>query len=153
LQYKSIATSALCRVGAAVAGAKTGPAWPYDFGVADSVVRRRLERALRDAMSARDMIAVSALRSAMSAIDNAGAVSVESGPAAETSSPHFAGAAAGLGAGEAQRRGLSEDQVEEIVRAEIAEREAAAREYERRGHADQAERLRGEVRALEAALG
>ena len=99
------------------------------------------------------MIAMSALRSAMSAINNAGAIFVESGSAAETSSPHFAGAAAGLGMGEAERRGLSEDQVEEIVRAEIAEREAAACEYEQRGRADQAERLRGEVRVLDAALG
>lgn len=76
----------------------TAPGWPYDSGMAESAVRRRLERALRDAMSARDTIAMSALRSAMSAIDNAGAISVESGPAAETSSPHVA-AAAGAGRG------------------------------------------------------
>jgi hypothetical protein len=58
----------------------------------------------------------------------------------------------GLGAGEAQRRGLNEDQVEEIVRAEVAEREAAARDYEQRGHADQADRLRREASVLDAAL-
>jgi len=97
------------------------------------------------------MIAVSALRSALSAIDNAGAVSVESRSAAETSG-HFAGAAAGLAAGEAPRRGLSENQIEEIVRAEVAEREAAARDYEQRGRADQAGRLRREARVLDAAL-
>ncbi len=99
------------------------------------------------------MIAVSALRSAISAIDNAGAIPAESGSAAETSSPHFAGATGGLGAGEAERRGLSEDQVDEIVRAEIAEREGAAREYEQRGHTDQADRLRREASVLDSALG
>ena len=134
------------------ADAKTDSAWPYDSGVAESAVRRRLERALRDAMSARDTIAVSALRSALSAIDNAVAISMDSRSAAETSSPHFAGAAESLAAGEAPRRGLSEDQIENIVRAEVAEREAAAREYEQRGRADQAGRLRREARVLDAAL-
>ena len=53
-----------------------------------------------------------------------------------------------LGAGEAQRRMLSEADLEEIVRAEAAERQAAARDYDRTGHADQAERLRRGAQVL-----
>ena len=43
-------------------------------GVADSEFRQRLHLALRQALKARDTIATSALRSALAAIDNAGAV-------------------------------------------------------------------------------
>jgi len=117
------------------------------------VVRQRLERALRDGLRARDTVAVSALRSALAEIDNAGAVPVDPSRAAGTSSPHFAGAAAGLGAGEAGRRGLSAGEAEQIVRAEIAERRAAARDYEQAGHASQASRLRREADVLTSALG
>jgi len=121
-------------------------------GVQDSAIRPRLEQALREALRARDTGAVSALRSALAALDNAQAVPAAPAPVAGASSPHFAGAAAGLGAGEAERRRLSEAQARDIVRAEVAERQAAAREYERRGHADQAGRLRREAAVLRAAL-
>ena len=106
----------------------------YGAGVDGSVVRQRLERALRGGLRARDTVAVSALRSALAEIDNAGA-------------------AAGLGAGEAGRRGLSAGEAEQIVRAEIAERRAAARDYEQAGHASQASRLRREADVLTSALG
>ena len=45
-------------------------------------IRDRLHRALRDAMRARDSVAASALRSALAALDNAGAVPAGQGPAA-----------------------------------------------------------------------
>jgi uncharacterized protein YqeY len=118
----------------------------------DSGIRKRLERALREALRARDMVAASAVRSALAALDNAQAVPGGPGPAAGTS-PHFAGAVAGLGAGEAERRRLSEGEARDIVRAEAADRESAAREYQRSGHADQAARLRREAAVLRAALG
>jgi len=95
---------------------------------------------------------VSALRSAPAEIDNAGAVPADPSRAAGTSSSHFAGAAAGLGAGEAGRRGLSAGEAEQIVRTETAERQAAARDYEQAGHAGQADRLRREAGALTSAL-
>ena len=44
--------------------------------------------------------------------------------------PPFAGAVAGLGAAEVERRRLTGAQVEEIVRAEVADRETAAADYE-----------------------
>ena len=67
---------------------------------------------------------MSALRSAMSAIGNAEAVEPGPGRPAGTGSAHFAGAVAGLGAGEAERRRLTEADVAAIVRQEAAERPA-----------------------------
>ena len=64
-----------------------------------------------------------------------------------------AGTVAGLGAGEAQRRLLTEADADAIVRHEAAEREAAAGEYERGGRAAEAARLREGARALMAVLG
>ena len=97
------------------------------------------------------MIAVSALRSALSAIANAEATLVAA-PQAALGGPHFAGSAAGLGAGESPRRHLSRAQMDEIVRAEISDCQAAAHEYEQAGHADRAARLRSEAQVLLAAL-
>ena len=117
----------------------------------DEAIRDRLHHALRDAMRARDSVAASALRSALGALDNAGAVPAGQGPAA-ASGPHFAGAVAGLGAAEVPRRGLAAGEAERIVRAEIAEREAAAAGYEGAGHGEQARRLRQEARILASVL-
>ena len=115
-------------------------------------VRTRLRRALGDALKARDAGAVSALRSAMSAIGNAEAVEPGAAAPTGTGSPHVAGAVAGLGAAEAERRRLSAAQIQQIVLGEIGERERAARDYERAGHADRAGRLRREAQVLLAVL-
>ena len=122
-------------------------------GVADSQIRQRLQLALREALKARDTIATSALRSALAAIDNAGAVPPAPAPAAGDGGPHVAGAVAGLGAAEAERRSLTAAEVEEIVRTEVAERQAAARDYDRVGHAEQADRLRREADVLMSVIG
>lgn len=132
----------------------TGLTRPIVAGVQDSTTRERLRLALREALRARDAVAVSALRTALSAIDNASAVPVGPAPAAAgTGGPHVAGAVAGLGAGEADRRWLTEPEVEQIVRAEVAERQAAARDYDQAGRSDQADRLRREASVLISALG
>jgi uncharacterized protein len=118
-------------------------------------IETRLRRALTEALKARDRGAASALRSALGAIGNAEAVDPGGqgpGRPAADGSAHFAGAVAGLGAAEAQRRHLTEADVAAIVRAEVAEREAAASQYELAGHAAQAEGLRHGTRALLAAL-
>jgi uncharacterized protein len=122
-------------------------------GVADIQIRQRLQLALREALKARDTIATSALRSALAAIDNASAVPSAPARAAGVGGPHVAGAVAGLGAAEAERRSLTAAEVEGIVRAEVAERQAAARDYDRTGHADQADRLRREAHVLTSAIG
>jgi uncharacterized protein len=118
----------------------------------DSPLRQRLERALRQALSIRDKISASALRSALAAIDNAGSVPPAPAPPAGSGSTHIAGAAAGLGVGESERRSLSEGEIDDIVRAEITERRAAARDYEQAGHTDRAGRLRREARVLESVI-
>jgi uncharacterized protein len=97
-------------------------------------------------LRARDTVATSALRSALAAIDNASAV--PAAPAAGAGGPHFAGTVAGLGAGEAERRRLTEAEAEQIVRAEVTERQAAARDYDQTGQASQAGRLRQEAQVL-----
>jgi len=115
-------------------------------------VTTRLRRALAEALRARDTIAVSALRSALGAIGNAGAVGPGAAAPAGQAGPHVAGAVHGLGAAEVPRRSLSAAQIEQIVRAEAAEREDAARGYERAGQADRADRLRREAELLLAVL-
>ncbi len=118
----------------------------------------RLRQALAEALRAQDMVAVSALRSALGAIGNAEAVEPGAaapaalGRPADPGSPHVAGAVAGLGAAEVPRRSLSAAQIEQIVRAEATEREDAARGYERAGRADRADRLRREAQLLLAVL-
>jgi uncharacterized protein YqeY len=109
----------------------------------------RLRRALPSAMKARDHAAVAALRSALAAIDNAQAVE---GPPAPRSGGVIAGAVPGLGAGDAPRRELSEDDVAAIVSAEIGERRAEAADYERAGQVDAAARLTAESDVLAAHL-
>jgi uncharacterized protein YqeY len=111
-------------------------------------IMTRLRRALGVALKAREAGSVSALRSAMSAIGNAEAVDSAGTRPDGSSSPHFAGTVAGLGAGEAQRRRLTEADVATIVRREAAERETAASEYERGGRTEEAARLREGARIL-----
>ena len=112
-------------------------------------LRERLRAALKTAMKARDRDTVSALRSTLAAIDNAEAVDASAmapGALAIEQSP------VGVGVAEVERRNLTEDQVAEIVRTEIADREAAARDYDRRGSTEHAELLRTQARAIAALL-
>ena len=113
-------------------------------------LRSRLRVALAAAMKARDAAALAALRSALSAIDNAEAIDPPS--ASRATSSVIAGAVTGHGAGEIARRDLSETRIAEIVRAEVADRQAAAAEYGRLGRGDHATRLRAEAAALSAIL-
>ena len=116
----------------------------------------RLRAALTAALGSGDRAAAAAVRSALSAVGNAEAIdtAAQAGPAglATASSEHFAGARAGLGAGEVPRKRLSAADVMQIVLAEIAERQSAAVEYDRLGHASRAERLRREADVLAAVL-
>ena len=100
-------------------------------------------------MKARDRTAMSAIRSTLSAIDNAEAVDR---PAGADRGLAIEQSAVGVGAMEVARRDLSDDDVERIVRAEIAERESAAAGYAESGRAEQAETLRAEAAVLEALL-
>ena len=111
-----------------------------------SVFKQQLRDALTAAMKERDKTAVTALRSALAAIDNAEAV--EARDLAAAVSDHIAGAVAGLGAGEVERRTLTMAEAATIVTAEATTRQVAAEEYERLGQIDGANRLRAEAAVL-----
>jgi uncharacterized protein YqeY len=73
-------------------------------------------------------------------------------PAPGAGTAEVAGTVAGVGAAEVARRHLTDADLTGIVEREVAEREAAADEYDRAGRADRAERLRHEATALAAVL-
>jgi uncharacterized protein YqeY len=108
-------------------------------------LRKRLREALPAAMKAGDRVALAALRSALAAIDNAEAVD---STAATNERLGIGQLPVGVGAAEVARRVLTRAEVEHIVRAEVAEREAAAHDYVRAGRPERAERLRGEAGVL-----
>ena len=114
-------------------------------------VRASMRTSLKEAMRGRDTLAVSALRSGLSAIDNAEAVPTEPTSMGTDDSP-IAGAAVGVGATEAARRELTLDDVRALLRAEVDERRGAAIEIEGAGHPDRAAGLRREADVLEAVL-
>ena len=105
-----------------------------------SAWRDDLGRQLLAARRARDAVRVAALRTAMSAIDNA---ETPDGPV--PSAGAIADSAAGLGAAEVARRRLSDADVRAVLRAEIAERLSAAADLIAGGRADRAEDLRAEA--------
>jgi uncharacterized protein len=136
---------------------------------ADDDLRDRLRRALPAAMKARDRPAVTALRSALAALDNAEAYDPDEALAegmydglepagwepadpdaddVDAAHPGFAGTVAGVGATEVERRSLTPKQVEGIIRAEIETREVAATVLEGVGKHEHAERLRAEMKVL-----
>ena len=124
-----------------------------------STVWSRLRAALRAAMKERDAVAMSALRSALAAIDNAEAVPVSRqrpaappSEAAPSENVPIAGGVAGLGGAEVARCAVTEEEAAAIAVAEAADRRAAARDYRAAGRADRADRLLSEARAIESAL-
>jgi uncharacterized protein YqeY len=117
-----------------------------ESGTDGDLWRARLRHALTAAMKARDTTAVSALRSALGAIDNAQAADASEAPAAQ--SGVIAGGVAGLGAGEVARRALSESEIEALLRDEITERQSEAADRARTGHHDRAAALLAEAAVL-----
>ena len=111
-------------------------------------LRKRLSSALRD----QDRPAVSALRSALAALDNAEAVQPAESFRPEASE-YIAGGVAGLGAAEVERRVLDAESQGRIVKAEIEARLTAAATYEQHGQNARAAELRLGVEVLLAVLG
>ena len=104
---------------------------------------------LSAAMRSRDTTAVAVLRSTLAAIANAEAVAPNLPvPTSEKASP-IAGAVLGAGAAEVARRRLGPREILAIVRSEIVEREAAARDYESLGREAPARVLRDEAQVIE----
>jgi hypothetical protein len=104
-------------------------------------LRTHLRRQLSTAVREQDRPAVSALRSALAALDNAEAVQPSEGFQPEVSQ-HVAGGVAGLGAAEVERRMLDVVSQRAIVRAEIESRLTAATTYEQHGQSARAAELR-----------
>ncbi|CQA01206.1 response regulator receiver protein [Mycobacteroides abscessus] len=113
-------------------------------------LRATMRADLGVAMKARNSRAISALRTAIAAIDNA--ESVDSTAATPPASTHIAGATIGLGTAEVPRRSLSPAQVHAILRAQIDDRSAEADRYETLGQIEAAEGLRGEAQIIAAYL-
>ena len=107
-------------------------------------LRSRLRYDLRAAMKAQERDEMSALRSLIAAIDNAEAAD-EASPVLPPSSEHVAGGVVGLGAGEAERRRLSERDLQRVIEAELWERDAQAERLTLLGRVDDASRLRVEA--------
>ena len=110
---------------------------------------------LRDALPAarkdRDTARVSALRSALSAIDNA--ETPDDARVDAPSSGTIAGGVVGLGAAEVARRELSDAQIRGLVRAGVDEPLTAARDFTAAGHTERAATLRAEAAVLSDLLG
>lgn len=115
-------------------------------------VRQALRDALPGAMKARDTPSRNAIRSALAAIENAEAVPADGANPAVATSEHVAGAAIGVGAAEAQRRELDEEQILEIVSSERNERLVTAAELRALGQEARATELETEAAALDAFL-
>ncbi|WP_059008858.1 hypothetical protein [Streptomyces specialis] len=96
-------------------------------------------------MRAGDKAAVSALRATLAALDNAEAVPVDEAGLRGVALEH---APVGVGATEVARREVSERGVEDIVRAEAAERLEVAARLTAPAHAGRAARLRAEAAVL-----
>lgn len=107
----------------------------------------RLRSALRIALRERNVLAMGALRSTLAALGNATAV--QSVHLAAGGDGQIAGSVAGVGATEVPRRQLTDAEAVEIVRAEIADRTAAAEQY---GRSPAADRLRAEAALLSRIL-
>jgi uncharacterized protein YqeY len=101
-------------------------------------LRRQLNGDLLLAMKAKDAIVISALRSLLSALDNASAV-----PASTVPAPVFGRN------GDVPRRDLSDADCQSIIGAEVGARAHAAEEYARLGRDDVAARLRAERAVIE----
>ncbi|WP_216870330.1 hypothetical protein [Modestobacter excelsi] len=112
-------------------------------------VRERLRTALPGALKQRDGALVAVLRATLAALDNAEAVA----PTDDRESLALEETPVGVGVWEVARRELSDEDIELVVRAEIDERQTAARVYEQAGEHEHARRLRHEADTLTAVAG
>lgn len=113
--------------------------------------RETLRRSLLSARKVRDTARVAALRSALSAIDNAEtprAVTLATLPDGP-----IAGAARGVGTTEVARRVLSDAEIRDLIQAEVDERLDAADEYVANGYHVRASDLRSQAAVLIQTLG
>lgn len=109
-----------------------------------------LRGALTDAMRARRSAAMTVLREALAALDNAEAADLASAP--RTEAGVIAGGVAGVGAGEVARRSLTPEDARAVLERECLERQEAAASLEALGRGEEAARLREQLAVLRALL-
>jgi uncharacterized protein len=114
-------------------------------------LRTPLRRQLSAAVQEHHRPAVSALRSALAALDNAEAVRPGEDFQPEVSQ-HIAGGVAGVGAAEVERRVLDVESQRALVRAEIESSLTAAMTYQQHGQRTRAAELRMGADVLAAVL-
>ena len=118
--------------------------------------RETLRAQLLTARKDRDQTRVSALRSALSTIDNAETPGADTSDKAQpdraTSDGAIAGATTGLGSTEVARRQLTDAQIRGLLRAEVDERLRAAEQLADNGAEDRAAAVRSEADVLTAVL-
>jgi len=105
--------------------------------------RQTLRAHLTAARKDRDATRVSALRSALSAIDNAETPDVDV-PAAGA----IAASAAGFGAAEVPRRVLTDTEIRTLLRTDVDDRLLAAEQMDAGGHSERAAAVRAEAAVL-----
>jgi uncharacterized protein YqeY len=105
--------------------------------------RQTLRAQLMAARKDRDATRVSALRSALSAIDNAETPDVDV-PAAGA----IADSVTGLGAAEVPRRTLTDAEIRALLRTEVDERLGAAKHMDAGGYSERATAVRAEAAVL-----
>ncbi|MGW4095263.1 glutamyl-tRNA amidotransferase [Mycobacterium sp. NPDC004974] len=112
--------------------------------------RDRLRESLLSARKSRDATSVTAIRSALSAIDNA-----ETPQADQTDTRiggPIAGAVSGVGSTEVARRALSDAEIRGLIQTEVDERLTAADQYIANGHHQRAADLQSEASVLTQVL-
>ena len=121
--------------------------------------RETLRAQLLTARKERDQTRVSALRSALSAIDNAETPDAQTSDAdtSDETTPvtpdgAIAGAGSGLGSTEVARRQLTDSEIRALIRAEVDERLRAAEQLADNGAEDRAAAVRSEADVLTAVL-
>ncbi|MEZ5157928.1 MAG: hypothetical protein R2687_03755 [Candidatus Nanopelagicales bacterium] len=115
-------------------------------------IGEQLRDQLAVAMRRRDTAVVAAIRSAMSAIANAQAVPTVDPSRTTAESEHFAGSTAGLGAAEAQRLTLTEQQQRSILAGEVAQLLEHVHRLDRLCRRDEADGVRRAVQTLQAVM-
>ncbi|MFL0172350.1 GatB/YqeY [Mycobacterium sp. SMC-13] len=110
--------------------------------------RTGLRARLVAARKAKDTASTAALRSALSAIDNAETPDVPLPRAGA-----IADSAHGLGAAEVARRRLTDGQIRALIETEADERRAAAEQLRSVGHDDRAAQVEAEADVLRELLG
>ncbi|MDR1806599.1 MAG: hypothetical protein LBR33_01555 [Propionibacteriaceae bacterium] len=113
------------------------------LAVLSAAARAELARAIKR----RDPAHIAALRSLLARLDNAAAQPARD-LAPTVTSAHIAGATAGLGSAEVERRALTDAEVDALLAAEIASRRDQAAQLDTLGHPREAGAARAQADLL-----